>query len=605
MVLRFCALLMAAAVAVAAPTRAQVASSAEPRLALVIGNGAYKGQPLRNPANDARIVAASLRRLGFTVVELIDAGRRAMDEAVLDFGERLKAGGVGAFYYAGHGVQVRGHNYLLPVDAAVTTEASVRVQALDVGLVLDLMSDARNRANIVILDSCRNNPFIVSRGAKGLAAIDAARGTLIAYSTAPGAVAVDGDGEHSPYTAALVKALDEPGLKVEEVFKRVRSQVVETTRGAQTPWESSSLTGDLVINLNITVNPPALALSGRDPADVAFWTSIQSSGDPRDYDDYLKQFPGGTFSSLAKRRFDELQRKQLAAAEEERRRAVAAEAEKQRFAALEAERRRKAAEDAERKRLAALEAERQRKEAEEERKRKQAEDAERQRIAAAEAEHQRRTAEAEQRRRSALEAERQRMETEEAERQRASAALAERERAAAEEAERRREAEAEEAARRQQQASLPPPAATHGSVRGREWSSCEMRTPPFVASSPADGMAGLWFGQWMTSVGGDSRTRWETLRCRFLLIRKNAAQIDIFSAGTPPFSSQDSVTATMSSNEISFMLHGRGAKCVHHRDRDEFDCAYGGRAGTSHTTKLRRVVSADYLPEPGKAANAQ
>jgi len=298
------------------PALAQLpAPASEQRLALVIGNSAYKEQPLRNPANDARAMTATLGKLGFTVIERIDAGRRVMEEAVLEFGEKLKAGGVGLFYYAGHGVQARGFNYLVPVDAAITSEASVRVQALDVGLVLDLMTDARNRANIVILDSCRNNPFLgASRGARGLAAIDAGRGTLIAYSTSPGAVAVDGEDANSPYTAALVKTLEEPGLKVEELFKRVRMRVVDSTQGTQTPWESSSLTGDLIINLSVTVKPPpppqaAAPAAARDPADVPFWASIQASGNPRDFQEYLKQFPAGTFRGLAKRRLDEVSRK--------------------------------------------------------------------------------------------------------------------------------------------------------------------------------------------------------------------------------------------------------------------------------------------------------
>ncbi|MCK6449510.1 MAG: caspase family protein, partial [Alphaproteobacteria bacterium] len=306
-----------AASAAAPETRAQ--TQPEPRIALVVGNANYADQKLRNPANDAKAMAASLRRLGFTVIERIDAGKKAMEDAALEFGEKLKAGGVGLFYYAGHGVQTRGRNYLVPVDAAITSEASVRVQAFDVGLVLDLMTDSRNRANVVILDACRNNPFRgVMRGASpGLAAIDAARGTLIAYSTAPGAVAVDGDGTNSPYTAALVKALAEPGMKAEDLFKRVRSRVVEVTQGAQTPWESSSLTGDLVLNLTINVTPQAASAAApggaRDAVEVAFWQSIADSKDPQDYRDYLAQFPNGAFVPLARRRAESLGGAQQAA----------------------------------------------------------------------------------------------------------------------------------------------------------------------------------------------------------------------------------------------------------------------------------------------------
>ncbi|MGQ0676616.1 MAG: caspase family protein [Rhodospirillales bacterium] len=365
----FSAGLLAAGIPAAALAQSLVS---EPRLALVIGNGAYRDQPLANPVNDAKAMAASLRKLGFAVIERIDAGKSAMESAVLEFGDKLRGGGVGLFYYAGHGIQSGGRNYLLPVDVRLTTEASVRVYGVDANLVTDLMSDARNRANVVILDACRNNPFVMAmRGAsKGLAAIDAARGTLIAYSTAPGQIAADGEGLNSPYTAGLLKALDQPGLKAEEVFKRARVHVADATKGAQTPWESSSLTGDLILNLSITIQappqaqapaPPAAAPGNRDAVEAAFWNSIAASNDPQDFTDYLKQFPSGTFSGLAQRRLAELKRQQQAAEIERKRKE--AEAEKQRVAALEAERQRKEAE-AEKQRLAALEAEsRQREEA--------------------------------------------------------------------------------------------------------------------------------------------------------------------------------------------------------------------------------------------------
>jgi hypothetical protein len=178
-----------------------------------------------------------------------------METAIVEFGRRLGDGGVGAFYYAGHGLQVRGRNYLVPVDAQIEDEASTRVAAVDVDLLLEQMSEAKNRVNLVVLDACRNNPFERRmRGAsRGLAAIDAARGTLVAYATAPGSVAADGDGNNGLYTEELLDALREPGLKVEEVFKRVRINVARRSKGAQTPWESSSLTGDLVINTAINV----------------------------------------------------------------------------------------------------------------------------------------------------------------------------------------------------------------------------------------------------------------------------------------------------------------------------------------------------------------
>ena len=333
---------------ICSPLGAQTVS--EQHLALVIGNAAYGGQPLRNPVNDAKVIAASLRKYGFAVIERTDASKKTMEDAILEFSEKLKAGGVGLFYYAGHGLQVRGHNYLVPVDANLPSEAAVRFQAVDVDAVLEQMAEARNRANVVILDACRNNPFqVASRGApKGLAAIDAARGTLIAYSTAPGSVASDGDGANSHYTASLVRALGEPNLKVEEVFKQVRRHVAEATGGTQTPWESSSLTGDLIINQSATVGPApqAVAPANRDAVEAAFWNSIAQSANAADFEDYMRQFPNGTFVTLAKRHIEEIKAKQQAAAEQQRksedeRKRQAAEAEKQRLAAAEAERQRK------------------------------------------------------------------------------------------------------------------------------------------------------------------------------------------------------------------------------------------------------------------------
>jgi hypothetical protein len=219
----------------------------EKRLALVIGNGAYPAAPLRNPVNDARAVAERLRGLGFEILVRENASQREMRRAILEFGDRLREdGGVGLFYFAGHGMQVAGRNYLLPVDAVVRSEREVEVESVDVAAVLARMETAKNRLNIVILDACRDNPF--ERGfrsaAHGLAAIEAPSGTLVAYATAPGRVARDGDGDHGVYTGALVKALGERGLRIEEMFKRVRQAVQEATGGEQVPWEASSLVGE-------------------------------------------------------------------------------------------------------------------------------------------------------------------------------------------------------------------------------------------------------------------------------------------------------------------------------------------------------------------------
>lgn len=218
----------------------------ERKTALVIGNSAYLVSPLRNPANDAKVMARTLRDLGFSVDERANLGQKEMKQAIEDFGRSIKSGGVGLFYYAGHGMQVDGRNYLIPVDADIQGEAEVDIKAVDAGAVLAKMDMAKNSMNIVILDACRNNPFSRSfRSANlGLASMNAPSGTLIAYATAPGSVASDGAGANGLYTQELVKSIKKPGLKIEDAFKQVRSGVQGQTQGKQVPWESSSLVGD-------------------------------------------------------------------------------------------------------------------------------------------------------------------------------------------------------------------------------------------------------------------------------------------------------------------------------------------------------------------------
>jgi hypothetical protein len=238
-------------------------SAAERRQALVIGNGAYRDAPLKNPVGDARAMAAVLRQAGFTVTQIENADRLAMQRATLAFGKALDRDAVGLFYYAGHGMQVRGINYLIPVGTRAESEDEVEVEAVDVNYVLARLVTAGNRLNIVILDACRDNPFARSFRSTGggLASITAPTGTLIAYATAPGSTAADGDGANGLYTGELIAAIRQPGLRVEDTFKRTRMAVVERSRGKQTPWESSSLMGDFYF-----LSPPAVAASAPQPA---------------------------------------------------------------------------------------------------------------------------------------------------------------------------------------------------------------------------------------------------------------------------------------------------------------------------------------------------
>jgi hypothetical protein len=224
--------------------------TAEPRIALVVGNANYKDeQKLANPANDAALIAETLRKVGFDVVLVTDASQKQLEHAVIEFGDRLSKAGpdaTGLFYYAGHGLQVDGVNYLVPVDADITREAEVEIDAVEAGLVLKQMAFAGSRVNIVVLDSCRNNPlardFRSVASSEGFAEIRTKpKGTFISYSTAPGEVAADGSDGHSPFAEALAWAMQVPGLDLPEVFQRVREKVLDATDQKQTPWDSSSL----------------------------------------------------------------------------------------------------------------------------------------------------------------------------------------------------------------------------------------------------------------------------------------------------------------------------------------------------------------------------
>ena len=299
---------------------------ASSRVALVVGNGAYTAgniSALANPVNDAELMADALETSGFEVQLVTDADQAAMRASIEDFGERLEqAGGesVGLFYYAGHGVEVRGHNYLIPIGAEIEREVEFMTDAVPADWVMSWMGEVGNRLNIVILDACRNNPYEGRhRGAsQGLAQMNAPTGTLIAYSAAPKQVAEDGEGDNSPYTASLAKTLVEPGLKIEDVFKRVRKSVEEVTNGRQTPWESSSLRGDFyfmaqaeeppapepsTVTVTETVSPELtvqqLAARAYEAAERIHTVSS--------YRLVIEQFPGTLYAGLAEQQIEKLE----------------------------------------------------------------------------------------------------------------------------------------------------------------------------------------------------------------------------------------------------------------------------------------------------------
>ncbi len=220
------------------------------KTALVIGNSNYPNLgKLDNPVNDAADISEKLRILGFDVDDKYDLDRRQMRNAIREYARKLKKkGGGGIFFYAGHGMQVKGKNYLIPINTDIQSEFEVPDEAVEADMLLRSLEDAGNPLNIVVLDACRNNPFARSfrSSEKGLARMEGGSGTLIAYSTAPGKTASDGapGGRNSPYAKHLLKNMTKTGLSIEQVFKRVRVGVEDDTNGTQTPWETSSLRSD-------------------------------------------------------------------------------------------------------------------------------------------------------------------------------------------------------------------------------------------------------------------------------------------------------------------------------------------------------------------------
>lgn len=228
--------------------------ASQKRLALVIGNSDYPyGGDLDNPVNDARAMTIALKNLGFDVMKYENTDQKAMKRVIDNFGTKLKNYDVGLFFYAGHGVQVKGNNYLVPSDADLKTENDAEYDCVDAGRVLAKMEDAGSRTNIIILDACRDNPFERSwrRSAKGkgLAFMSAPSGSLIAYATSPGNTASDGKGSNGLYTSALLQHMQTPNITILEMFQKVRSTVRRKTNNDQTPWESTSLTGNFYFKL--------------------------------------------------------------------------------------------------------------------------------------------------------------------------------------------------------------------------------------------------------------------------------------------------------------------------------------------------------------------
>ena len=304
------------------------AQGTEKRVALIIGVGKYQNaSELTNPPNDARLVAPLLEKLGFETEIAIDPDYEAMKRAIRNFGRRLEGARVALFYYAGHGLQVAGRNYLLPVEVALAREQDLRYEAFDVQAILDEM-DAPGRVNLIFLDACRDNPLARSlaghlgqRSAavgQGLAQVETTvSGTLIAYATDPGKVALDGTGSNSPFTEALARHIATPALDVRQMLTRVRADVQKATNGHQRPWVNESLDADFYFvpqaaqppppEPDAVGAPPKLRSSPPSPfsntsPEIVFWQSIANSDNRADFEAYLREFPQGTFAPLARNR---------------------------------------------------------------------------------------------------------------------------------------------------------------------------------------------------------------------------------------------------------------------------------------------------------------
>ncbi|MET4230142.1 caspase family protein [Bradyrhizobium barranii subsp. apii] len=297
------------------------AAKADRRVAFVVGNGSYKNvAQLPNPPIDAKAMAATLRNVGFEVIEGSNLTRDQMTEKLLDFGRKAQGSDVAVFYYAGHGIAVSGSNYLLPVDADIKSEMDVKLgAAINIDLTLEqTMGDAK--VKLVFLDACRDNPFaakIKSNSAtrsvnvqSGLAEMKSGEGTLIAFATGPGQTALDGqEGNNSPFTRALIDNITKPGVEIQQAMTSVRAQVNEETRKGQLPWGHTNLIGAVYLNPSqqtqvanaaptASGNVPAAA-SSSDGVELEYWRSVKESNKPEELNAYLSAYPNGQFKALA------------------------------------------------------------------------------------------------------------------------------------------------------------------------------------------------------------------------------------------------------------------------------------------------------------------
>src|SRR6201984_3750701 len=300
------------------------AAKADRRVAFVVGNGAYKNvAQLPNPPIDAKAMAATLRNVGFEVIEGTNLTRDTMTAKLLDFGKKAQGADIAVFYYAGHGIAISGTNYLLPIDADIKSDMDVKLgAAINVDVTLDqTMGDAK--VKLVFLDACRDNPFAAKIKAnttrsvavgQGLAEMKSGEGTLIAFATGPGQTALDGEaGTNSPFTRALVANITQPGVEIQQAMTKVRAEVNDETNKNQLPWGHTNLTGDVYLNpVGIPADKPAETANATPaapatPVALEFWRSVKDSNKVEELNAYVTSYPNGSFKSLALARIASLQ----------------------------------------------------------------------------------------------------------------------------------------------------------------------------------------------------------------------------------------------------------------------------------------------------------
>lgn len=291
--------------------RPQAPNSNDKRIALVIGNAAYTSSPLANPVNDARAIGKQLRALGFDVIQRENLKTREIGAVYREFRSKIQPGATALFFYAGHGLQFKGQNYFPAVDSDISSEEDVPLQSLNLSQILDNMEEAKAGVSLVFLDACRDNPFArrFRSASRGLAKVEAASGTLIHYATKPGSVAADGEGQNGTYTEALLAQMNEPGVPVELMLKKVSNRVVAKTKGKQEPWVEGSLRGDFYF---IFQGPTTVTVQPQTDPEAEAWSAAQGIGSQAAYEAYLDSYPKGRYAAAAKVKLADLKKSEKA-----------------------------------------------------------------------------------------------------------------------------------------------------------------------------------------------------------------------------------------------------------------------------------------------------